>query len=307
TSFENMRDYAKKIRNERDNYTPGPENDIPLELQTTLNGFRFLQYDSGLTSGSRTKPLTLGISKIKILNLHFLLFLKGIPYFIRWRVFGSKKFDEKPETRHWRVSGQPNNDGAVYCAVSSCSLLNMLDDELFDQTTNWIVSCQTYEGGFGASPYNEAHGGYSYCGAAALAILSKLHLCDADRFLRWAVFRQMSFEGGFQGRTNKLVDSCYSFWVGALFAIFKNYCTSDERSDGWQFDKVALQDYILFASQCATGGLRDKPDSSSPCLDSDVLRANCFSTLSAAIPISTTVERTIGIIVPCSISSIFSL
>ncbi|KAI0989484.1 hypothetical protein GJ496_007858 [Pomphorhynchus laevis] len=54
TSFENMRDYAKKIRNERDNYTPGPENDIPLELQTTLNGFRFLQYDSGLTSGSRT-------------------------------------------------------------------------------------------------------------------------------------------------------------------------------------------------------------------------------------------------------------
>ncbi|KAI0989158.1 hypothetical protein GJ496_009741 [Pomphorhynchus laevis] len=99
-----MRDYAKKIRNERDNYTPGPENDIPLELQTTLNGFRFLQYDSGLTSGSRTKPLTLGISEIKILNLHFLLFLKGIPYFIRWRVFGSKKFDEKPETRQWRVS-----------------------------------------------------------------------------------------------------------------------------------------------------------------------------------------------------------
>lgn len=29
----------------------------------------------------------------------------------------------------------------------------------------------------------------------------------------------MSFEGGFQGRTNKLVDGCYSFWQGAAFPI----------------------------------------------------------------------------------------
>lgn len=35
----------------------------------------------------------------------------------------------------------------------------------------------------------------------------------------WAVNRQMRFEGGFQGRTNKLVDGCYSFWVGGLFPL----------------------------------------------------------------------------------------
>jgi protein farnesyltransferase subunit beta len=29
----------------------------------------------------------------------------------------------------------------------------------------------------------------------------------------------MTFEGGFQGRTNKLVDGCYSFWVGALLPL----------------------------------------------------------------------------------------
>lgn len=29
----------------------------------------------------------------------------------------------------------------------------------------------------------------------------------------------MPFEGGFQGRTNKLVDGCYSFWVGATIPI----------------------------------------------------------------------------------------
>lgn len=27
----------------------------------------------------------------------------------------------------------------------------------------------------------------------------------------------MKLEGGFQGRTNKLVDGCYSFWQGGSF------------------------------------------------------------------------------------------
>lgn len=31
----------------------------------------------------------------------------------------------------------------------------------------------------------------------------------------------MAFEGGFQGRTNKLVDGCYSFWVGALLPLIQ--------------------------------------------------------------------------------------
>lgn len=38
-------------------------------------------------------------------------------------------------------------------------------------------------------------------------------------FQRWTVNRQMSYEGGFQGRTNKLVDGCYSFWQGGAFPL----------------------------------------------------------------------------------------
>lgn len=34
----------------------------------------------------------------------------------------------------------------------------------------------------------------------------------------------MSFEGGFSGRTNKLVDGCYSFWVGAAIALIDLDC-----------------------------------------------------------------------------------
>jgi protein farnesyltransferase subunit beta len=36
---------------------------------------------------------------------------------------------------------------------------------------------------------------------------------------RWAVMRQGELEGGFSGRTNKLVDGCYSFWVGGVFPL----------------------------------------------------------------------------------------
>jgi protein farnesyltransferase subunit beta len=39
---------------------------------------------------------------------------------------------------------------------------------------------------------------------------------------RWAVARQMRLEGGFQGRTNKLVDGCYSFWVGGVFPLLRD-------------------------------------------------------------------------------------
>jgi prenyltransferase beta subunit len=64
-----------------------------------------------------------------------------------------------------------------------------------------LFRCQTYEGGFGATPenevinliktylfyifknlllYNKAHGGYSFCGLAALKLLGKEKLCDID-------------------------------------------------------------------------------------------------------------------------------
>ena len=79
--------------------------------------------------------------------------------------------------------------------------------------------CQTYEGGLAGIPHAEAHGGYTYCGVATLGIIEKLDVLELRKLLYWAVHRQMSVEGGFQGRSNKLVDGCYSFWVGGIFPI----------------------------------------------------------------------------------------
>lgn len=44
----------------------------------------------------------------------------------------------------------------------------------------------------------------------------------------------MVFEGGFQGRTNKLVDGCYSFWVGALIPLIQAVEKSKLIRDGDQ-------------------------------------------------------------------------
>lgn len=38
---------------------------------------------------------------------------------------------------------------------------------------------------------------------------------------RWLSARQMTFDAGFNGRTNKLVDSCYSYWIGSSHALLR--------------------------------------------------------------------------------------
>jgi protein farnesyltransferase subunit beta len=102
----------------------------------------------------------------------------------------------------------------AYCALSVAGLTNVLVPELYAGTAEWIAKCQTHEGGIGATPGTEAHGGYTFCGLAAAAVIGGHTLLDKNALTRWATLRQMRLEGGFQGRANKLVDGCYSFWQG---------------------------------------------------------------------------------------------
>lgn len=84
-----------------------------------------------------------------------------------------------------------DNDGEIdvrgaYCAVSVAKLINIsAEDEakLFKGTVDWIASCQTYEGGMGGVPDKEAHGGYTFCGIAALALLGSTGKCNLDALL----------------------------------------------------------------------------------------------------------------------------
>jgi len=63
-----------------------------------------------------------------------------------------------------------------------------------------VASCQTYEGGFGAAPGHEAHGGYTFCAVAALVLLNSIDKCNLKPLLKWVINKQQRFEGGFAGR-----------------------------------------------------------------------------------------------------------
>jgi protein farnesyltransferase subunit beta len=196
---------------------------------------------------------------------------------------------------------------ATYCVLTMVKLLNLWLDP--NETTNdvspfmqpavvqYIENCQTWEGGFGGEPGAEAHGGYCFCATAAYWIHSTTtHSTSASRLdwasaVAWISRRQMSFEGGFQGRTNKLVDGCYSFWQGSAMVLAtdlvqrqhegpnrhhqdpwlglgqvvnpedsKTSTTDDDTLDHHLFDRGMLQRYILLCAQdVPAGGFRDKP------------------------------------------------
>lgn len=155
---------------------------------------------------------------------------------------------------------------SAYCAASVASLTNIITPDLFEGTAEWIARCQNWEGGIGGVPGMEAHGGYTFCGLAALVILKKERSLNLKSLLQWVTSRQMRFEGGFQGRCNKLVDGCYSFWQAGLLPLLHRalHAQGDPAlsMSHWMFHQQALQEYILMCCQCPAGGLLDKPGKS---------------------------------------------
>ena len=120
----------------------------------------------------------------------------------------------------------------------------------------------------------------------ALTLQRTIHLCfslllvqlmgtlhpskvNVEAILRWVTLKQMEHEGGFQGRTNKLVDSCYSFWQWSIPAILlmgtQEHMSALDRhalKGRLLMNQERLQQYILQCCQQTNGGLRDKPGKS---------------------------------------------
>lgn len=152
---------------------------------------------------------------------------------------------------------------STYCALVIASLLGMMTPELTDNTLAWLDQCQTYEGGFAGISGTEAHGGYTFCAVASYYILlkdpselqekSKMNITS---LIRWCASRQLCSEGGLSGRTNKLVDACYSFWIGAVYSLLTPLVSPHSSK---LFDSEALRNYILRCAQSSSGGFRDKP------------------------------------------------
>ncbi|KAM4063000.1 prenyltransferase and squalene oxidase repeat domain-containing protein [Hirsutella rhossiliensis] len=188
------------------------------------------------------------------------------------------------------IGGEEDVRGA-YCAAVIISLLNIplsLSPDspacaaghagLFSGLGEWVRRCQTYEGGVSAKPGVEAHGAYAFCALGCLSILDPPHQAvprylDVPRLVSWLSARQYAPEGGFSGRTNKLVDGCYSHWVGGCWPLLEASLRGPERpaaetadhlsmqADNSLFSRNGLIRYILCCGQDMSkrGGMRDKP------------------------------------------------
>ncbi len=85
---------------------------------------------------------------------------------LRWYV--TLRYERMDESSNKLICGyRMHHDGevdvrATYCVCAVASLLDILTDDLTSGMSNHVVSCQTYEGGFGGEPGLEAHGGNFY-------------------------------------------------------------------------------------------------------------------------------------------------
>ncbi|KAI9660824.1 MAG: CAAX farnesyltransferase (FTase) subunit beta [Trizodia sp. TS-e1964] len=182
------------------------------------------------------------------------------------------------------VGGEEDVRGA-YCVMVMISLLNLpIDlppasparveegDTLLARLPEYLSSCQTFEGGISSSPGFEAHGAYAFCALACFCILGEPDVMipkflDLPLLISWLSARQYAPEGGFAGRTNKLVDGCYSFWVGGCWPIVEAALNGPQGSEkegktpvtGSLYSRDGLIRYILSCCQGQRGGLRDKP------------------------------------------------
>lgn len=180
--------------------------------------------------------------------------------------------------------GEEDVRGA-YCALVALSLLNLPVElpptaparragltAFGDGLGPYLSRCQTYEGGISDAPGKEAHGAYSFCAIACLCLLDAPHrsmkkYLDLEALIRWLSSRQYAPEGGFAGRTNKLVDGCYSHWIGGCWPLVQAAINGPMTSEATElagavgnlYSKEGLARYILCCCQGESGGLRDKP------------------------------------------------
>ena len=118
----------------------------------------------------------------------------------------------------------------LYCACAVSAILGDWSAVNVEAAVSYVKSCITYEGGISLVPGAEAHGGSCYTAVASLVLMGRLDACLGERgkeALTCWCYSRVHDEGGYNGRTNKETDSCYSFWVGATLSLLGAFDGSD--------------------------------------------------------------------------------
>lgn len=122
--------------------------------------------------------------------------------------------------------------------------------EIVQSTDVLCVTFKRYDGGVSQHFEMESHGGTTFCAVASLYLSDQMSLLSEkqlEKMKRWLLFRQ---DGGFQGRPNKPIDTCYSFWIGAALKIIEAFELSNFREN---------RDYILSCQDTIIGGFSKWP------------------------------------------------
>lgn len=147
--------------------------------------------------------------------------------------------------------GNENDMRFVYCAACICSILNDWTGVDVDKMVGYIKRSIRYDCGISQHNEMESHGGTTFCALAALDLCGRLDELAPDTvagLIRWLLFRQ---EEGFNGRPNKPIDTCYSFWIGAALKILDAFeFTNFERN----------REYLMSTQNALRGGFAKWPD-----------------------------------------------
>ncbi|XP_055373445.1 geranylgeranyl transferase type-1 subunit beta [Condylostylus longicornis] len=150
------------------------------------------------------------------------------------------------------IQGSESDMRFVYCAAAICYMLNDWGNINKKLMADYILKSIRYDYGISQDGEMESHGGTTFCAVAALYMSDQLYILSEEvleGMKRWLLFRQTD---GFQGRPNKLSDTCYSFWIGATLKILDAFELSDFKQN---------RDYILSTQDTCVGGFCKWPGS----------------------------------------------
>ncbi|KAJ9148766.1 Terpenoid cyclases/Protein prenyltransferase [Coniochaeta hoffmannii] len=166
-----------------------------------------------------------------------------------------------------------------------------------DGLVEYIAKSRTYDGGIAESSMHEPHSGYAYCALGALAMLDRRAggergfdalgraFPDVQGLVRWLVSRQFVYvdreeedddDGdnftfseqqaeedpcvAFNGRCNKVADTCYCWWVSGALALLPSV---DQSEDGSNVDllipRTAARRFLMEKTQHMIGGFAKHP------------------------------------------------
>ncbi|KAK7408913.1 CAAX farnesyltransferase (FTase) subunit beta [Neonectria punicea] len=180
--------------------------------------------------------------------------------------------------------GQTPHLATTYATVLSLALVG--GDDAYDVVDRramwrWLCSLKQPDGGFQMALGGEEDVRGAYCAAVIISLLNiPLDLspdslaCSAGHTgLFTGLAEYYAPEGGFSGRTNKLVDGCYSHWVGGCWPLIEAALNGPRGAPADSgdhplpnamdslFSRDGLTRYILSCcqDQSKRGGMRDKP------------------------------------------------